>query len=93
MAQLDTSEKDRRASRAWRLSPAGAAAAADADQHREHRAWRARNWVPAPDPSTEISNPAEVVACAIHVFIICKHLVGKFTFWPLKNEIYIYIYR
>jgi len=47
MAQLD---KDRRASRAWRLSPAASGACpADADQHREHRAWRARNWVPTPE--------------------------------------------
>ena len=49
--------KDRRASRAWRLT-AAATAPADADQHREHRAWRARNWVPAPD-ATETSGSAE----------------------------------
>jgi len=54
MAQLE-GDKDRRASRAWRLSPA-ATAHADADQHREHRAWRAKNWVPAPD-SAEPSEP------------------------------------
>ena len=55
--------EDRRASRAWRLSPHGVASV-DAEQHRAQRAGRQKTWAADAEPS---GRSASHLTTVIHV--------------------------